>query len=193
MPYDWTARAYAPHVASRPVPLCVAGHASSLAASLAPPGASQALRGDAALLNFYGTGDTLSGHVDDAEAATSSPLVAVSLGCPAIFLLGGATRDEPPTPLLLRGGDAIVLGGEARAAVHGLPRVLTPADDWPPERAAAAAKDALDAVRAAGGDEAHAVAAWMQHTRINISIRDVHANAAATHPACCCAAADGAG
>jgi alkylated DNA repair protein alkB family protein 1 len=130
------------------------------------------------LINFYATGDALGGHVDDAEAAAASPLVAFSLGCAAVFLLGGAGRDQPPTPLLLRGGDAVLLGGAARAAMHGLPRVLTPADDWTPQQAATAAQDALAAVRAAGGDEAQAVAAWMQHTRCNISVRDVYASAA---------------
>jgi len=177
VPYDWTARSYETHTACRPVPRCIASRAAALAAAFGLPGAAP-LRGDAALINFYATGDALGGHVDDAEAAAASPLVAFSLGCAAVFLLGGAGRDQPPTPLLLRGGDAVLLGGAARAAMHGLPRVLTPADDWTPQRAATAAQDALAAVRAAGGDEAQAVAAWMQHTRCNISVRDVYASAA---------------
>ena len=171
VPYDWTARAYPQHAAARPVPRCVAARAAELAAALGPASAPP-LRGDAALLNYYATGDALGGHVDDAEAS-ASPLVAFSLGCPAVFLLGGDDVHAPPLPLLLRGGDALVLSGAARRATHGLPRVLTPSDAAPPERASTAARDALAAVRAVGGDEAHAVAAWMQHTRINISVRDI--------------------
>ena len=156
------------------MPRCVAGLAAALAAALGPPDAAP-LRGDAALLNYYATGDALGGHVDDAEASCS-PLVAFSLGCAAVFLLGGDDVATPPLPLLLRGGDAVLLCGAARRATHGLPRVMTPSDNAPPERAAAAARDALAAVRAAGGDEAQAVAAWMQHTRINISVRDIYSD-----------------
>jgi alkylated DNA repair protein alkB family protein 1 len=162
------------------VPRCVAARAAALAAALGPPGAAP-LRGDAALLNYYATGDALGGHVDDAEAC-ESPLVAVSMGCPAVFLLGGDDVHSAPLPLLLRGGDALLLGGPARRATHGLPRVLTPSDAAPPQRAAAAARDALAAVRAAGGDEAQAVAAWMQHTRINISVRDIYCDGADESP-----------
>ena len=36
----------------------------------------------------------------------------------------GTTREVAPTPLLLRGGDAVVMAGEARRCFHGVPRVL---------------------------------------------------------------------
>jgi alkylated DNA repair protein alkB family protein 1 len=63
--------------------------------------------------------------VDDAEHDLSKPIVSISLGCPAVFLLGGETRDTPPTAVLLRSGDAVVLAGESRRWYHGLPRVFT--------------------------------------------------------------------
>lgn len=47
-------------------------------------------------------GDTLNGHVDDAERCLHQPLVSLSLGCPAIFLMGAESKDVPPTALLLR-------------------------------------------------------------------------------------------
>ncbi len=169
VPYRWTARSYdtaAPP--GRPLPPPLAARASSLAAALT---GCACLRADVALVNYYGPGDTLGGHVDDAEAALDKPIVSFSLGVPAVFLLGHVTRDAAPTPLLLRGGDALLLSGAARRAVHGLPRVLTPADEWPPAEAAAAAVAALAA--APPGDEAAAVAAWMAHTRINVSVRDI--------------------
>lgn len=33
--------------------------------------------------------------------------------------MGGETRDTPPTPLLLRSGDVVVLSGAARRCYHG--------------------------------------------------------------------------
>jgi alkylated DNA repair protein alkB family protein 1 len=42
-----------------------------------------------ALVNYYREGDTLGGHRDDAEHVMDAPIVAISLGCAAIFLLGG--------------------------------------------------------------------------------------------------------
>ena len=47
---------------------------------------------DVALVNYYREGDTLGGHKDDAEQNLCAPIVALSLGCDAIFLLGGARR-----------------------------------------------------------------------------------------------------
>ena len=43
----------------------------------------------------------------------------VSLGCDAVYLQGGATRDTPPTPLLLHSGDVVVMAGPTRACYHG--------------------------------------------------------------------------
>ena len=47
---------------------------------------------DAALSNYYHEGDTLGGHIDDAEPDLSKPLVSLSLGRPGIFLVGGPWR-----------------------------------------------------------------------------------------------------
>lgn len=46
---------------------------------------------DVALVNYYREGDTLGGHQDDVERDKEAPLVAISLGCDAIFLLGGGS------------------------------------------------------------------------------------------------------
>ncbi|KAI8999005.1 hypothetical protein BD414DRAFT_454355 [Trametes punicea] len=80
---------------------------------------------DAGIVNFYQTKDTLMAHVDRSELSATSPLVSISLGCAAIFLIGGLTRDDPPTPILLRSGDVVVMSGPAcRRAYHGVPRIL---------------------------------------------------------------------
>jgi len=57
---------------------------------------------------------------DDAEGALEQPLVSASVGCDAVFLIGGAHRDVPPTALLLRSGDVVVMAGEAQQPVTQL-------------------------------------------------------------------------
>ena len=43
-----------------------------------------------------------------------------SLGCAAVFLIGGLTRDVKPTAILLRSGDTVIMSGPAcRRAYHG--------------------------------------------------------------------------
>lgn len=97
-----------------------------IAKSLLPSHASWSP--DVALVNYYREGDTLGGHIDDAEDDLEKPILSVSLGCNAIFLMGGEHRNIQPTALLLRGGDAVVLSGHARKCYHGVPRVLPPAE-----------------------------------------------------------------
>ncbi|CCM07222.1 uncharacterized protein FIBRA_09567 [Fibroporia radiculosa] len=80
---------------------------------------------DAGIVNFYQTKDTLMAHVDRSEVCATSPLVSISLGCAAIFLIGGLTRDVEPTAILLRSGDVVIMSGPAcRRAYHGVPRIL---------------------------------------------------------------------
>ncbi|TCD65619.1 hypothetical protein EIP91_002424 [Steccherinum ochraceum] len=75
---------------------------------------------DAGIVNFYQTKDTLMAHVDRSEVCATSPLVSVSLGCAAIFLIGGLTRDTEPIPILLRSGDVVIISGpQCRRAYHG--------------------------------------------------------------------------
>ena len=70
---------------------------------------------------------------DDAEGALEQPLVSLSVGCDAIFLIGGAHQDVPPTALLLRSGDAVVMAGELPAAgMVRVGRVLTWLDGCAP-------------------------------------------------------------
>ena len=105
--------------------------------------------------------------MDDAENNLDRPIVSISLGCAGIFLLGHENRDEEPTAMVLRSGDAVILGGASRRCYHGVPRVFGCADD-PEDRESFPVPEAL---RDDGWDSA--LAEYASHTRINISIRDI--------------------
>mmetsp|Transcript_15061 Transcript_15061/g.26608 ORF Transcript_15061/g.26608 Transcript_15061/m.26608 type:complete len:408 (-) Transcript_15061:93-1316(-) len=128
--YDWTAREYLPASEAPPLPpeLCALAEAAAAAVPLPPDAAARPF--EAAICNIYHAvrrpSDRLGGHRDDVEPDVASPLVSVSLGLPCIFLLGGETRAEKPTPILLRSGSILVLAGRARQAFHGVPAVLVP-------------------------------------------------------------------
>jgi len=75
---------------------------------------------DACLINRYEPGTRLSLHQDKDEQDASAPIVSVSLGLPAIFLFGGATRKIRPQRYPLFHGDVVVWGGPARFNFHGI-------------------------------------------------------------------------
>lgn len=78
----------------------------------------------ACLVNWYGPGARMGLHVDRDEQDLSAPVVSVSLGDDAWFRAGGRRRRDPTERVLLRSGDVVVLGGEARLAYHGIDRIL---------------------------------------------------------------------
>ncbi|KAF8399960.1 hypothetical protein HHK36_015832 [Tetracentron sinense] len=80
---------------------------------------------EAAIVNYFGLGDMLGGHLDDMEADWTKPIVSMSLGCKAIFLLGGKSREDLPVAMFLRSGDIVLMAGEARECFHGVPRIFT--------------------------------------------------------------------
>ncbi|KAG8893582.1 hypothetical protein FRC01_013496, partial [Tulasnella sp. 417] len=74
---------------------------------------------DAGIVNFYQCKDTLMGHVDRSEVSSTTPLVSISLGNAAIFLIGGTTRDTKPLAVILRSGDVVIMSGpRCRRAFH---------------------------------------------------------------------------
>jgi alkylated DNA repair protein (DNA oxidative demethylase) len=79
---------------------------------------------EACLVNYYAAGTRLGLHQDKDEADFSAPVVSLSLGDDALFRVGGTRRSDPTRSLRLRSGDAIVLGGEARLAFHGIDRIM---------------------------------------------------------------------
>jgi alkylated DNA repair protein (DNA oxidative demethylase) len=75
---------------------------------------------DACLINRYAPGARLTLHQDKNERDFGAPIVSVSLGLPAVFLLGGMKRRDPTSKLQLAHGDVVVWGGPARLRFHGV-------------------------------------------------------------------------
>jgi len=113
-------------------------------------------------------------HVDRSEVCATSPLVSISIGNAAIFLIGGQTRDESPVPILLRSGDVVIMAGpHCRRAYHGVPRIL--ADNLPRHLAEGPCpKDGnTDGDEVEEEDDWAPYAAYLQNARINVNVRQV--------------------
>lgn len=127
---------------------------SETATDLAPSG-SKAPRfiPQAAIINFYSPGDTLSPHQDVAELCRND-LVSVSIGCSAVFYVGSArykgqspcqqscgqssgqsngqsngsdgdiNESIEPLQVLVQSGDSITMGQQSRFAFHGVGKVF---------------------------------------------------------------------
>ncbi len=74
----------------------------------------------ACLINRYETKAAMGQHQDRDEADLTQPIVSVSMGDSAVFLLGGADRKGATQKVLLNHGDVLVLSGAARRAYHGV-------------------------------------------------------------------------
>jgi len=75
---------------------------------------------DACLLNHYQLTSKMGLHQDNDENDLSKPIISVSLGLDAVFLFGGAHRQDPVKRYLLNHGDVVVFGGPARLHYHGI-------------------------------------------------------------------------
>jgi len=91
-----------------------------LAACAAVAGGFPGFAPDACLINRYIPGAGMSLHQDKDERDFDRPIVSVSLGLPAVFLLGGHARSDRPLRVPLSHGDVVVWGGPARLRYHGV-------------------------------------------------------------------------
>ena len=128
--YDWTERAYHEGAYSH-VPLILDELATTFARTaltVYQGNCATKFTASACIVNYYSMKSVMGGHRDDLELALDKPVISFSLGLPAVFLLGGKTKDDVPVlPVLVRPGDAMILGGDSRLRYHGMARVL-PAD-----------------------------------------------------------------
>lgn len=162
--YNWTTKEY-PSEAPPPFPKDIATLVHSLFPDMKP---------EAAIVNLYTPGDTLSVHRDISEESRQG-LVSISLGCDGIFVIGLEDDREPSTNCLtvrLRSGDAVYMNGAARLAWHGVPQVIAntcPAwlSDWPASTAPADGGDSSSST------DREAWRGWMSTKRVNLNIRQM--------------------
>lgn len=93
---------------------------AELAARAADAAGFEAFDPDACLINRYAPGARLSLHQDRDERDYAAPIVSISLGLPATFLWGGASRSDRPHRVRLVDGDVVVWGGTSRLNFHGI-------------------------------------------------------------------------
>lgn len=109
--------------AAPPIPADLAAIAREAAAD-----AGFELQPDICIMNYYSVESRMGVHQDKDERpetiAAGVPIVSVSLGDSARFVIGGLTRREPTRPLILRSGDVLVMAGPSRLRFHGVTRIL---------------------------------------------------------------------
>lgn len=97
-------------------------------ASAAAEDAGFTVQPDLCIMNYYAGDARMGVHQDKDERpatiAAGIPIVSVSLGDAARFVVGGLSRREPTRPVILRSGDVLVMGGPSRLRYHGVTRTL---------------------------------------------------------------------
>ena len=168
--YDWTKRTYKEEAKS-PMPSEIQHLAAELLERMLPNAGS--FKAEAAIVNYYNLKQQMGGHRDDLEFDFTKPVVSISLGLPAIFLLGGTTRNEAPLPVLVRPGDVMLLAGKSRLAFHGMAKVIPNLDEDLPSVAYCDMSLPSESSIAIPDTERTAVASFLSSHRININIRQV--------------------
>jgi alkylated DNA repair protein (DNA oxidative demethylase) len=109
-----------------PVP-AIPAHFAAIARDAAAE-AGFVMQPDLCIMNFYSSDAKMGVHQDKDERpetiAAGIPIVSVSLGDAARFVIGGLSRRDPTQPMILRSGDVLVMGGPSRLRYHGVTRIL---------------------------------------------------------------------
>eukprot|EP00753_Platysulcus_tardus_P000722 PLAT10665.1.p1 GENE.PLAT10665.1~~PLAT10665.1.p1 ORF type:complete len:357 (+),score=162.26 PLAT10665.1:30-1100(+) len=199
--YDWTARAYFEHRKS-PVPSLLTRLGSQLAAV-----AGLRLTVEAVIVNLYTRSSNMGGHTDELELTADPPVVSVSLGAPAVFVIGGRSKSDDASAILLRPGDVVIMSGASRLAYHGIARVLVAAGGKADEAGAAGETEAVEEKAGEGEGEGEgaeegpqlpaaeeeAVLRYLATHRVNINMRQVVPDGVSFVDAAAAAVASGGG
>jgi alkylated DNA repair protein alkB homolog 1 len=119
-----------------------------------------AMKPQAAIVNLYSPGDTLSLHRDVSEKSEKG-LVSISLGCDCLFVIGNQDASDGLV-IRLRSGDGVFMAEDARFAWHGVPRILpntcpSALEPWPAE-----------------SGKFEDWRGWMNNKRINLNVRQMN-------------------
>lgn len=119
--YNWTTKTYNLDPASIvPFPPDLARWSAQLASATGYGD----FKAEAGIVNYYQVGDSLTSHVDRSELNMQAPLLSMSLGLAAVFVLGGVSRESAAIGIRVRSGDVSILSGPSRLFFHGVPRVI---------------------------------------------------------------------
>ena len=164
--YNWTKKTY-PETVPPAFPEDIAGLIRYHFPDIAP---------EAAIVNVYSPGDTLSLHRDVSEESDQG-LVSISLGCDGIFIVGldeDEASDSRVVALRLHSGDAVYMSGPSRYAWHGVPQIVpgtcpTWLSTWPmiPDDYDPAMVDKIESKRFEDWR------GWMANKRINLNVRQI--------------------
>lgn len=78
---------------------------------------------DSAIVNWYGPEAKLGFHVDDSERDRTRPIVTLSLGDSAVWVVR-ADMESVLSSCVVRSGDVTVLEGVTRPWVHAITRII---------------------------------------------------------------------
>ena len=123
--HDWDTKIYSQHGEFPPDLADLSNDVISQFPSLVK---GKEYKSEAAIVNYYPMDGTLSGHVDHSEPNKYAPLVSISFGQSAIFLIGGHEKSVEPSAILLRHGDILIMSHEARQSFHAVPKILPDQD-----------------------------------------------------------------
>ena len=127
-------------------------------------------KAEAAIVNFYNMDSTLGGHIDFSEPNTESPLLSVSFGQSAIFLIGGPAKSEKPKAILIRNGDVVIMSESARQSYHAVPKILK-ADSL--SNLLGDVNDGETGQKQGSSDDDVFVTNYLNSHRINMNVRQV--------------------
>lgn len=150
--YDWTAKDY-PSGQPPPFPQDIGRLLQNLFPSIQP---------QAAIVNFYSPGNTLSLHRDVSEKCDRG-LISLSIGCDAVFIVGNDEGSQT-VAMKLHSGDAVLMKEGSRFAWHAVPKVIKDTcpdwlQDWP---ATPVVSGLYENYRG-----------WMRNRRINLNVRQM--------------------
>lgn len=164
--YDWTQKRY-PDGAPPAFPADIKALLQSVFDDTTP---------EAAIVNLYSPGDTLSMHRDVAESSHTG-LISISLGCEALFVIGTSpyeadakvssnNTEDKFVAIRVPSGSAMYMTGPSRFAWHGVPQILSGTcppylQDWP----------AGDSCSVDAGYDAWR--GWMGNKRVNLNVRQM--------------------
>ncbi|XP_029316974.1 nucleic acid dioxygenase ALKBH1 [Cottoperca gobio] len=170
--YNWDSKTYsANHYTPFPADL----HLLSLQITAAC--GFQGFNAEAGILNYYRSDSSLGIHVDESELDHSRPLLSLSFGQSAIFLLGGIHRQDPPIAMYMHSGDVMVMSGQSRLLYHAVPRIVSAPQGHTATQLAGCSRTSslqdsteLDTV----SEEDWAVCCkYIQSSRLNVTVRQV--------------------